>query len=179
MAALAKPFSAWRYGTAGSTLEHENRPDRQREPATQVGRRDRQGAVVRVCSKDDNFPHLVSGDNPRIVDKASDHLPSGSPKPMRDTSLASNACSAAVSQGPQSGFDCGLASIAFTFEGFSHSRRIGVGSVGTLLLRRALFLTSDNEPLFPSGLSKAAEFRAGASWRQAWVQGGTKGRPRL
>jgi len=70
-------FLRSRFGTSRIDLEQEIKTHRQRRFAAQARRRDRQGTGGGLA-KDDNFPHLVSGDSKKIVDKPMAHFPSGS-----------------------------------------------------------------------------------------------------
>jgi uncharacterized protein (DUF2252 family) len=94
-------------------------------------------------SKDDNFPHLVSGEDPRIVDKPPTifHL---DPKADARHTLRANAVFSAyrktLSPDRLKLLDrFVMKDIAF--------KAVGVGSVGTFCCV-GLFLTGDNEPLF-------------------------------
>jgi hypothetical protein len=94
-------------------------------------------------SKDDNFPHLVSGDNPRIVDKPPTifHL---DPKADARHKLGVQRLLAAYRKGLNP--DRLRLLDRFTLKDLAF-KAVGVGSVGTFCCV-GLFLTSDNEPLF-------------------------------
>ena len=95
-------------------------------------------------SKDDNFPHLVSGDNPKIVDKPPMifHLSS---KADARHKLDVQLCALRVSERAQSGSP--TAALLLTVMKDLAFKAVGVGSVGTFCCV-GLFLTGDNEPLF-------------------------------
>src|ERR1700674_244906 len=94
-------------------------------------------------SKDDNFPHLVSGDNPKIVDKPPTifHL---DPKADARHRLGVERVFAAY----RKGLNPYLLRLLdrFTLKDIAF-KAVGVGSVGTFCCV-ALFMTPDNEPLF-------------------------------
>src|SRR5262245_47976126 len=141
MAALAKlsPLEIW-----------HSRIDLERE-IDQIGNTSLQRKLAGVIakargeglSKDDNFPHLVSGDNPRIVDKPPTifHL---DPKADAQHRLGVQRLFAAYRKGLNP--DRLRLLDRFTFKDLAF-KAVGVGSVGTFCCV-GLFLTSDNEPLF-------------------------------
>ncbi len=94
-------------------------------------------------SKDDNFPHLVSGDTPRIVDKPPTifHL---DPKADARHKLAANRVFATY----RKGLNPAVLRLLdrFTMKDLAF-KAVGVGSVGTFCCV-ALFMSGDNEPLF-------------------------------
>jgi uncharacterized protein (DUF2252 family) len=94
-------------------------------------------------SKDDNFPHLASGDNPRIVDKPPTifHL---DPKADARHRLAVERVFATYRKGLNP--DRLRLLDRFTLKDIAF-KAVGVGSVGTFCCV-ALFMTGDNEPLF-------------------------------
>ena len=94
-------------------------------------------------SKDDNFPHLVSGDDPRIVDKPPTifHL---DPKADARHKLGVERLLAAYRKGLNP--DRLRLLDRFTLKDLAF-KAVGVGSVGTFCCV-GLFLTGDNEPLF-------------------------------
>ena len=141
MAALAKlsPLEIWH---SRIDLEHE---------IDQIGnaslRRRLVGVIAKArgegLSKDDNFPHLVSGDDPRIVDKPPTifHL---DPKADARHRLGVQQLLAAYRKGLNP--DRLKLLDRFTLKDLAF-KAVGVGSVGTFCCV-GLFLTSDNEPLF-------------------------------
>jgi len=94
-------------------------------------------------SKDDNFPHLVSGDVPRIVDKppAIFHL---DPKADARHRIGVERVFATYREGLSP--DRLRLLDRFTMKDIAF-KAVGVGSVGTFCCV-ALFMTGDNEPLF-------------------------------
>jgi len=94
-------------------------------------------------SKDDNFPHLVSGKDPKIVDKPPTifHL---DPKADARHTLRANAVFAAYRKTLTPDRLKLLDHFAMKDIAF---KAVGVGSVGTFCCI-GLFLTADNEPLF-------------------------------
>src|SRR5437879_536872 len=94
-------------------------------------------------AKDDNFPHLVSGDNPKIVDKPPTifHL---DPKADARHRLGVERVFAAYCKGLNP--DRQRLLDRFTMKDLAF-KAVGVGSVGTFCCV-ALFMTDDNEPLF-------------------------------
>jgi uncharacterized protein (DUF2252 family) len=94
-------------------------------------------------SKDDNFPHLVSGDNPKIVDKPPTifHL---DPKADARHRLGVERVFAAYRKSLNP--DRLRLLDRFTMKDLAF-KAVGVGSVGTFCCV-ALFMTDDNEPLF-------------------------------
>ena len=94
-------------------------------------------------SKDDNFPHLVSGDHPKIVDKPPTifHL---DPKADARHRLGVERVFAAYRKGLNP--DRQRLLDRFTMKDLAF-KAVGVGSVGTFCCV-ALFMTDDNEPLF-------------------------------
>src|SRR3982074_2198300 len=94
-------------------------------------------------SKDDNFPHLVSGDNPKIVDKPPTifHL---DPKADARHRLGVERVFAAYRKGLNP--DRQRLLDRFTMKD-SAFKAAGVGPAGTVCCV-ALFMTDDNEPLF-------------------------------
>ncbi|MEH2539444.1 MULTISPECIES: DUF2252 domain-containing protein [unclassified Bradyrhizobium] len=110
-------------------------------------RRKLAGVIAKVrgegLSKDDNFPHLVRGDNPRIVDKPPTifHL---DPKADARHKLGVERVFAAYRKGLNP--DRLRLLERFTMKDLAF-KAVGVGSVGTFCCV-ALFMTDDNEPLF-------------------------------
>jgi uncharacterized protein (DUF2252 family) len=94
-------------------------------------------------SKDDNFPHLVSGDNPKIVDKPPTifHL---DPKADARHRLGVERVFGAYCKDLNP--DRRQLLNRFTMKDLAF-KAVGVGSVGTFCCV-ALFMTDDNEPLF-------------------------------
>ena len=94
-------------------------------------------------SKDDNFPHLVSGDHPKIVDKPPTifHL---DPKADARHRLGVERVFAGYRKGLNP--DRQRLLDRFTMKDLAF-KAVGVGSVGTFCCV-ALFMTDDNEPLF-------------------------------
>lgn len=94
-------------------------------------------------SRDDNFPHLVSGDDPKIVDKppAIFHL---DPKADAQHRLGVERVLATYCKGLNP--DRQRLLDRFTMKDLAF-KAVGVGSVGTFCCI-ALFMTGDNEPLF-------------------------------
>lgn len=94
-------------------------------------------------SRDDNFPHLVSGDNPKIVDKPPTifHL---DPKADAKHQLGVERVLATYRKGLNP--DRLRLLDRFTMRDIAF-KAVGVGSVGTFCCI-GLFLTGDNEPLF-------------------------------
>jgi uncharacterized protein (DUF2252 family) len=94
-------------------------------------------------SKDDNFPHLVSGDNPRIIDKPPTifHL---NPKADARHRLGVERVMATY----RKGLNPAVLRLLdrFTMKDIAF-KAVGVGSVGTFCCV-GLFMTGDNEPLF-------------------------------
>src|SRR5712671_1109904 len=141
MAALAKlsPLEIWH-----SRIDLEQAIDRIGNPSL---RRKLAGVIAKVrgegLSKDDNFPHLVSGDNAKIVDKPPTifHL-----KPKADArhKLGVERVFAAYRKGLNP--DRLRLLDRFTMKDLAF-KAVGVGSVGTFCCV-ALFMTDDNEPLF-------------------------------
>jgi uncharacterized protein (DUF2252 family) len=141
MGALAKlsPLEVW-----------HSRIDLERELGTIVNgslRRKLADVIARArgvgLEKDDNFPHLVSGEDPRIVDKPPTifHL---DPKADAQHRLSAERVFGAYLKnlGPDRRTLLGrfaMKDLAF--------KVVGVGSVGTFCCV-ALFMTGDNEPLF-------------------------------
>jgi uncharacterized protein (DUF2252 family) len=117
----------------------------------QIGNSDLRRQVVGVIakargeglSKDDNFPHLVSGDHPKIVDKPPTifHL---DPKADARHRLGVARVFAAYRKGLNP--DRQRLLDRFTMKDLAF-KAVGVGSVGTFCCV-ALFMTDDNEPLF-------------------------------
>ena len=104
------------------------------------------GVIVKArgegLSNDDNFPHLVSGDNPKIVDKPPMifHLSSKADAWHKlDVERVLSAYRKELNP------DRLLLLDRFVMKDFAF-KAVGVGSVGCLL--RRMFLTGDNEPLF-------------------------------
>jgi uncharacterized protein (DUF2252 family) len=91
-------------------------------------------------SKDDNFPHLVSGGDPRIIDKPTTIFHLDPKKDPFDVKRVFAAYRKDISPDRQKLLD------RFTLKDFAF-KAVGVGSVGTFCYV-ALFMTSDNEPLF-------------------------------
>jgi uncharacterized protein (DUF2252 family) len=91
-------------------------------------------------SKDDNFPHLVSGTDPRIIDKPTTIFHLDPKKDPLDVKRVFAAYRKDVGLDRQKLLD------RFTLKDFAF-KAVGVGSVGTYCYV-ALFMTSDNEPLF-------------------------------
>jgi uncharacterized protein (DUF2252 family) len=141
MAALAKlsPLEIWH---SRIDLEHEikriGNGDLRRKLAGVIAKARGEG-----LSKDDNFPHLVIGDRPRIVDKPPTifHL---DPK----TDARHRLSAARVFAGYRSGLNLDRLRLLdrFTMKDLAF-KAVGVGSVGTFCCV-ALFMTGDNEPLF-------------------------------
>ena len=141
MAALAKlsPLEIWH-----SRIDLEQEIDR-------IGngglRRKLAGVIAKArgegLSKDDNFPHLVSGDDPKIVDKPPTifHL---DPKADARHRLGVERVLATYRKGLNP--DRLRLLDRFTMKDLAF-KAVGVGSVGTFCCI-ALFLTGDNEPLF-------------------------------
>lgn len=94
-------------------------------------------------SKDDNFPHLVSGDTPRIIDKPPTifHL---DPKADARHRLGVDRVIAAY----RKGLNPAVLRLLdrFTMKDLAF-KAVGVGSVGTFCCV-GLFMTGDNEPMF-------------------------------
>jgi uncharacterized protein (DUF2252 family) len=138
MAALAKlsPLEVWH-----SRIDLEQEIDR-------IGngdlRRKLAGVIAKArgegLSNDDNFPHLVSGDDPKIVDKPPTifHLDAKRHKLRVERVLATY----------RKGLNPDRLRLLdrFTMKDIAF-KAVGVGSVGTFCCI-ALFLTGDNEPLF-------------------------------
>jgi len=141
MAALAKlsPLEIWH-----SRIDLEQEIDRIGNPSL---RRKLAGVIAKVrgegLSKDDNFPHLVSGDNAKIVDKPPTifHL---NPKADARHKLGVERVFAAYRKGLNP--DRLRLLDRFTMKDLAF-KAVGVGSVGTFCCV-GLFLTGDNEPLF-------------------------------
>src|SRR5229473_2124090 len=141
MAALAKlsPLEIWH-----SRIDLEQEIDRIGNPSL---RRKLAGVIAKVrgegLSKDDNFPHLVSGDNAKIVDKSPTifHL---NPKADARHKLGVQRVFAAYRKGLNP--DRLRLLDRFTMKDLAF-KAVGVGSVGTFCCV-GLFLTADNEPLF-------------------------------
>src|SRR6478609_3590583 len=141
MAALAKlsPLEIWH-----SRIDLEQEIDRIGNSGL---RRKLAGVIAKArgegLSKDDNFPHLVSGDNPRIVDKPPTifHL---DPKADARHRLGVERVFAAYRKGLNP--DRQRLLDRFTMKDLAF-KAVGVGSVGTFCCV-ALFMTDDNEPLF-------------------------------
>jgi uncharacterized protein (DUF2252 family) len=141
MAALAKlsPLEIWH-----SRIDLEQEIDR-------IGngglRRKLAGVIAKArgegLSKDDNFPHLVSGDNPKIVDKPPTifHL---DPKADARHRLGVERVLATYRKGLNP--DRLRLLDRFTMKDLVF-KAVGVGSVGTFCCI-GLFLSGDNEPLF-------------------------------
>jgi uncharacterized protein (DUF2252 family) len=94
-------------------------------------------------SNDDNFPHLVSGDNPKIVDKPPTifHLsPKADARHKLDVERVLSAYRKELNPDRLRLLD------RFVMKDLAF-KAVGVGSVGTFC-RVGLFLTGDNEPLF-------------------------------
>jgi uncharacterized protein (DUF2252 family) len=91
-------------------------------------------------SKDDNFPHLVSGADPRIIDKPTTIFHLDPKKDPLDVKRVFAAYRKDISPDRQKLLD------RFTLKDFAF-KAVGVGSVGTYCYV-ALFMTPDNEPLF-------------------------------
>lgn len=91
-------------------------------------------------SKDDNFPHLVSGANPRIIDKPTTIFHLDPKKDPLDVKRVFAAYRKDIGLDRQKLLD------RFTLKDFAF-KAVGVGSVGTYCYV-ALFMTPDNEPLF-------------------------------
>jgi uncharacterized protein (DUF2252 family) len=91
-------------------------------------------------SKDDNFPHLVSGTDPRIIDKPTTIFHLDPKKDPLDVKRVFAAYRKDVGLDRQKLLD------RFTLKDFAF-KAVGVGSVGTYCYV-ALFMTPDNEPLF-------------------------------
>jgi uncharacterized protein (DUF2252 family) len=141
MAALAKlsPLEVWH-----SRIDLEKEIDFIGNSAL---RRKLAGVIAKArgegLSKDDNFPHLVSGEDPKIVDKPPTifHL---DPKADARHTLRANAVFSAYrkSLGP----DRLKLLDRFVMKDIAF-KAVGVGSVGTFCCI-GLFMTGDNEPLF-------------------------------
>jgi uncharacterized protein (DUF2252 family) len=141
MAALAKrsPLEIWH-----SRIDLEQELDLIGDGALQ---RKLAGVIARArgagVAKDDNFPHLASGEDPRIVDKPPTifHL---DPKADIKHRLSAERVTAAYKRtlGPDR---CKLLD-RFIMKDIAF-KVVGVGSVGTFCCV-GLFLTADNEPLF-------------------------------
>jgi uncharacterized protein (DUF2252 family) len=141
MGALAKlsPLEIWH---SRIDLEHEikriGNSDLRRKLAGVIAKARGEG-----LSKDDNFPHLVIGDRPRIVDKSPTifHL---DPK----TDARHRLSVARVFAAYRSGLSLDRLRLLdrFTMKDLAF-KAVGVGSVGTFCCV-ALFMTGDNEPLF-------------------------------
>ena len=141
MAALAKlsPLEVWH-----SRIDLEQEIDR-------IGngglRRKLAGVIAKArgegLSNDDNFPHLVSGDDPKIVDRPPTifHL---DPKADARHKLGVERVLATYRKGLNP--DRLRLLDRFTMKDIAF-KAVGVGSVGTFCCI-ALFLTGDNEPLF-------------------------------
>jgi uncharacterized protein (DUF2252 family) len=141
MAALAKlsPLEVWH-----SRIDLEQEIDR-------IGngglRRKLAGVIAKArgegLSNDDNFPHLVSGDDPKIVDKPPTifHL---DPKADARHKLGVERVLATYRKGLNP--DRLRLLDRFTMKDIAF-KAVGVGSVGTFCCI-TLFLTGDNEPLF-------------------------------
>ena len=141
MAALARlsPLEIW-----------HSRIDLEQE-ITRIGngglRRRLAGVIAKArgegLSNDDNFPHLVSGDDPKIVDRPPTifHL---DPKADARHKLGVERVLAAYRKGLNP--DRLRLLDRFTMKDIAF-KAVGVGSVGTFCCV-ALFLTGDNEPLF-------------------------------
>jgi len=141
MAALAKlsPLEVWH-----SRIDLEQEINR-------IGngglRRKLAGVIAKArgegLSNDDNFPHLVSGDDPKIVDRPPTifHL---DPKADARHKLGVERVLAAYRKGLNP--DRLRLLDRFTMKDIAF-KAVGVGSVGTFCCI-ALFLTGDNEPLF-------------------------------
>ena len=141
MAALARlsPLEVW-----------HSRIDLEQE-ITRIGngglRRRLAGVIAKArgegLSNDDNFPHLVSGDDPKIVDRPPTifHL---DPKADARHKLGVERVLAAYRKGLNP--DRLRLLDRFTIKDIAF-KAVGVGSVGTFCCV-ALFLTGDNEPLF-------------------------------
>jgi uncharacterized protein (DUF2252 family) len=105
------------------------------------------GVIAKVrgegLSKDDNFPHLVSGDVPRIVDKPPTifHLDS-----KADARHRIGAERVFATYRKDLGLDRVRLLDRFAMKDIAF-KAVGVGSVGTFCCV-ALFMTGDNEPLF-------------------------------
>jgi uncharacterized protein (DUF2252 family) len=110
-------------------------------------RRKLAGVIARTrgagVAKDDNFPHLVSGEDPKIVDKPPTifHL---DPKADLRHRLSAERVFAAYKKGLNPDRRMLLDRFAIKDLAF---KVVGVGSVGTFCCV-GLFLTGDNEPLF-------------------------------
>jgi uncharacterized protein (DUF2252 family) len=91
-------------------------------------------------SKDDNFPHLVSGPNPKIVDKPTTIFHLDPKKDPFDVKRVFAGYRKDIGLDRQKLLD------RFTMTDFAF-KAVGVGSVGTYCYV-ALFMTADNEPLF-------------------------------
>ncbi len=141
MAALARlsPLEVWH-----SRIDLEQEINR----IGNGGLRRRLAAVIAKArgeglSNDDNFPHLVSGDDPKIVDRPPTifHL---DPKADARHKLGVERVLAAYRKGLNP--DRLRLLDRFTMKDIAF-KAVGVGSVGTFCCV-ALFLTGDNEPLF-------------------------------
>lgn len=141
MAALAKlsPLEIWH-----SRIDLEQEIGR---IGTGGLRRKLAGVVAKArgegLSKDDNFPHLVSGDDPKIIDKPPSifHL---DPKADAQHRLGVERVLATYRKGLNP--DRQRLLDRFTMRDLAF-KAVGVGSVGTFCCI-ALFMTGDNEPLF-------------------------------
>src|SRR5713101_380488 len=141
MAALAKlsPLEIWH-----SRIDLEQEIDRIGNPSL---RRKLAGVIAKVrgegLSKDDNFPHLVSGNNQKIVDKPMTifHF---DPKADARHKLGVQRVFAAYRKGLNP--DRLRLLDRFTMKDLAF-KAVGVGSVGTFCCV-ALFMTDDNELLF-------------------------------
>jgi uncharacterized protein (DUF2252 family) len=91
-------------------------------------------------SKDDNFPHLVSGTDPKIIDKPTTIFHLDPKKDPLDVKRVFAAYRKDIGLDRQKLLD------RFTLKDFAF-KAVGVGSVGTYCYV-ALFMTPDNEPLF-------------------------------
>jgi uncharacterized protein (DUF2252 family) len=141
ISALAKlsPLEIW-----------HSRIDLERE-IKQIGnsglRRQLAGVIAKArgegLSKDDNFPHLASGDRPKIVDKPPTifHLdPKADARHRLDVERVFSAYRKGLNPDRQRLLN------RFTVKDLAF-KAVGVGSVGTFCCV-ALFMTDDNEPLF-------------------------------
>jgi uncharacterized protein (DUF2252 family) len=141
MAALARlsPLEIWH-----SRIDLEQEVDLigngglQRKLASVIDRARGQG-----IAKDDNFPHLASGEDPRIVDKPPTifHL-----KPKADVHHRLSAERVFATYKKSLGPDRRKLLDRFVMKDLAF-KVVGVGSVGTFCCI-GLFLTADNEPLF-------------------------------
>src|SRR5437868_9818103 len=143
-----------------------SRIDLERE-IKQIGNSDLRRQLVGVIakargeglSKDDNFPHLVSGDRPKIVDKPPTifHL---DPKADARHRLGVERVFSAYRKGLNP--DRQRLLNRFTMKDLAF-KAVGVGSVGTFCCV-ALFMTDDNEPLFLQVKQRSEERRVGKEW---------------